>query len=331
MNGKSEIDIDIDIDIDNIVITNKLYNFELKINNTVYKSEDKKLSINFTENNIIYSNVSVNINGIDVDINYKFDKYRLDLDLLNDENYMNATLFSAPSRKYRGNELYFILSNLINVIEDNNPFLGGILTLLAYRIGEEYNQRIKYLDVLYAKKSSYDNKIALTTDVAVRWYFSSSATISILLLLDNRHSQAESILDNQWGKSSYASISSHSGWNRAICNLNFAIISFINEDFEKSLSCASEVYNSSKIEILNLNSHQNPFILFQSLDCKMLIDLIQNAIILIKLIENKVEIPSKYKNIRISPKHKININTILKRFSITTDLDLGLYEKIINT
>jgi hypothetical protein len=296
----------------------EIQNATIEINDDIYYFKNNTILINFIENNILYSNFSLKINNKKINIDWFLDSYRLDINKLLDHDYINENLISSPARKYKGNELFFLTSGLLNVMNRDNPYFGAILTLLSYRISEDFSIRKKYLNLLLNEKMTYDSQVKLTNEYSVRWFFSSSATISTILLLDNKISEAKKILLNQWSMSSVISLSSHSAWNKTLCDLNLSLIC-LEDDKNLSLLASSNAYSVAKNEINILNSCLNPFILYQSLDCKILTDLIQNAIIIIKRLECHVDIPSKYKSIKINEKHEININVILRRFSSIDD------------
>lgn len=286
----------------------------LTIDKKEYIFNDDQLSVRFINSNLLYSEIFLSNSTKKENISYVFNNYRLNKSSLIDEDYMNSNFFAAPSRKLSGNELFFQLEQSLFLFNYDNKFLGGILTLLCYRMSESMATRKFIVDRLIKFKEEYDKKINYWDEDHLRWYVSSSSTVSTVLLMLNMLPQAEDILIKSINDTENYYSNKALGWNRSICLINLSILNY-DKNPKKSFLLASLSASLCHDEINNLSSEQNPFVLYQNLDCKMMLDLLSNSIIIIKKIENKHNIKNKkYASIKIADKHTFSPKPLLKRF-----------------
>jgi len=311
--------------------TSILNQASLFINDAEIPITTHEMHLDFLEYDLIYSQVELEVESTKINISSLFDKYRLETTFLEDTKYMNENLFAAPSRQLIGNDLFYQLISIVDKIEHSNKFLGGVLTLLTYRIADSITSRHKFISLVQEKKKLYDTKVQFSDEIAIRWYVSSSATVSTLLMMTNRVEEAETILKKQAENSYHYSLADNVGWNQTICMINLSLILFSNKDINGALKAASFAYEICKTNISYMGSCQNNFVLFQTLDCKVMIDLMHNSLVLICKYSALVDCPKKYSLIKLSPKHTFNYSSIIKRFTCKAHAEcISFYESTSN-
>ncbi|PWQ98686.1 hypothetical protein [Leucothrix arctica] len=285
----------------------------LNIGGSTVAIESNSVTFSTDQYDFIYEDVNLTRKGQSVSIDYVFDKYRLDLNLLYDEKYLNRVLFAAPSREFKSDELFFQLIHLLRKFPRDSKFLGGLITLLSYRIGENFKLRSCYINEILLIKNDYDKSVVLLDSVSIRWYVSSCAAFSTILLLSRRTLEAKKCLQRFWRNSCYFPLSEAIGWNHALCMINLGLILYDKEKPRAvaAFTCAFDVSSNS---ILTVNNASNKFILFQYLDCEVLLRLSKLSIVALMALQHDSKIPERFSSIVISSKHKFTYRDILKRF-----------------
>lgn len=286
---------------------------KLIIGDTTISILEESVSFDLQEYDFVYQDVSFQDGNGKHCLNYLFDKFKLDLLRLNDENYLNEVLFAAPTRQLKETEFFFQLINLIDKFSPDNKFLGGVITLINYRIAEDFEFLKCFIEFLLPLKTNYDESITLFDATSVRWYISSCSTFSTLLLLINKKKEAKLCLQRLWRNSCYFSSSEIIGWNHAVCMMQLGLILYDN-DKRRSVAAFSSAFDICMNSITSLNTCRNNFLLFQTHDCEVLLKLSRNAVIALKALQSDSYIPEKFINIKISPKHRFDYKGLLKRF-----------------
>jgi len=229
------------------------------------------LNVEFIDFNI-YEDVTLVIGEKKIILNSIFKNYKLSIDKLRDEKYMTNSIVNASSRGFNNDEIFFVAYNALNIIDKSNHFFGAMVTLLSYRILENPNERSWLIGRLLKEKVEFDKAEVALTPNRSRWIISSTAVLSMLLLLSNKVNNAENILSDVL-KSSLYTLNQLSFWNYCLCLFLSALIKTKrNEHYDAGWEYL-KVFDFSRKSLSDLYHPRNDWILGQMSDCRALLDL----------------------------------------------------------
>lgn len=252
---------------------------------------------------------------------------------LADRNYIVKNFLSGGGFATNKEELWkYIIANLDN-IDSSSYIKAAFITLACYRIDDDIS-RLYFIDDLVRYKSEYDASAPINSIDSARWFFSSAATLSNLLLLNDRVVDANEILDRALPHISSAPHTPLSYLNKVYCLYNKALIAIHYGNNEEAISYFEKVFVTSKAGIDEIFHPLNNYFLRMTFDINNLVALATNAsIIMNKLREsNDVRYGSRFSLMNIGnnkPNHNISINRFKKMRSKKSDFYLNVFS-IIN-
>lgn len=247
----------------------------------------------------IYRSLILQIDAIDLDLSKAFDKYRLDHNRLNDEEYVTELLVNAASRKLSNEQLFFMAFNALSIMPESNHFFGALITLLSYKYLEVPDSREWIVDILVEAKKRFEDAADVCSPSTVRWGISSSAALTLLLLLKDRIPDAEGVVDTtlfKWDPN----LNHLSYWNYCIC-LNMKAMLLLNKGSEiKAAWKFAGAFEFSRMAVLTIYQSRNDWLLNQISDCHALIRLGEMSLKAAAKILNPIPPESRMANISYS-------------------------------
>lgn len=221
----------------------------------------------------IYKKLELDLAFDNIEINSFFEKYTLDKKKLNDEHYVTSKIINAATRNLNNNELFFTAFNALREIKPENHFHDALITLLSYKTLENPKGRMWIISTLEKSKieSQKDNNVILTPNI-VRWNISSTASLSLLLLLNDLEESASNIINHTVNENSTI-YNQLTFWNYTIIKLLQALIEANNNTPKKAGWTFLETFDFTRKAVNDLYHSRNDWILGQISDCRALIEL----------------------------------------------------------
>lgn len=233
----------------------------------VSESDLFKIKIPIKAFDIFQSEITVNGNLVD------FEKYKLCKDNYYNDFYMTESIVNAGARKFTNDELFFLIKNNINQLPHDCPYLGSMLTIISYRIIDDIEQREYLVENIIELKRKFDTKINDANPHSIRWFVSSAATMSMLLIAVNRKKEAEEFLNLV--KLNYYRINLNPlcYWNSIQGMILLSLLQIDNEKWDLAGNLLLSQFVFSRNALLDIYNPRNDWLLGQLSDCTALLEL----------------------------------------------------------
>jgi len=242
-------------------------------------------------------------------------RYQLDKNRLNDKVYLNDSLFNAGVRKLSNEGLFVTAYAYLNTISIDNPYYGGLITLLSYRIADHLADRADMLDVVYATYRHYRDKVALYDADAFRWFVSSSSALTTVLLSTGAVTQASDVVNGALQAIVNPSFNPMAHQNYALLLFQGGLIKVWNGRYEEGTALFIAAANATRQGIADLLHPKNDWVLGQISDCHKCLYLFEVAYLAaIASSGNKLPPASRFGVIKNPPKIHINFSHLFDRF-----------------
>lgn len=226
-----------------------------------------KIKIPVRAFDIFQSEIRINDNLVN------FEKYKLHNDSYYNDFYMTESIVNAGARKFTNDELFFLIKNNINNIPHDCPYLGSMLTIISYRIIDDIQNREYLVEDIINLKRNFDAKISDTNPHSIRWFVSSAATMSMLLIAVNRNKEAEEFLNLVKLNYNRVNLNPLCYWNSIQGMILLSLLYIDNEQWELAGSLLLSQFVFSRNALLDIYNPRNDWLLGQLSDCTALLEL----------------------------------------------------------
>lgn len=317
----NEVAIQLSFYIENSSV-NLIFEFKSELNCSAIFLDKKKLKIDIQSQVVktIVSLEEVNIftNIFTVLLGEKSNNFELssffeiDKKLIENEKYLNKTFFSPNSRSFLITDGFLIIWSILNTLSNEHPSYPGFLTLMSYRYAEDFQNK-EYIGRYIVQKrlsliENINNEIENLT--RVRWLVSSGFTTAIISYSLNDITSAIKLL-NDVRKFEYAIEKLPKiAMNYYSAALLLAMIYYENGNNLEANMQSEGIFYGTKKSISYIYSLENKAVLSQISDCKMLLEIGSDSLILSKATTNSL-------NTRKAPRNKFMYEKVLSRFDKT--------------
>ncbi len=197
---------------------------------------------------------------------------------LKNNAFVNETFFNAATRNLKPNELFFMLMKNIKNFEEDNLLLFGFLTVLCYRIADDFEKRrfiIKYLDAIY-------HSIEITKcDKATfsRWFISASNTLGTMQIMCSNINNAMNIFHRALREINFIPHTPLYSMNYSMISFQTAMIYMYNNENQYALIHFERCFIESKRSIDEILNTRNDWFLGMYTDIDILSKLSKNSMI----------------------------------------------------
>lgn len=226
-----------------------------------------KIKIPIKSFDIFQSEIIVN----EVPVN--FEKYMLRNDSYYNDFYMTEHFVNAGARKFTDDELFFLIKNNINNIPFDCPYLGSMLTIISYRIIDDIENRDYLVEDIIKLKRNFDAKINDANPHSIRWFVSSAATMSMLLIATDHKKEAEEFLNLIKLNYHRINLNPLCYWNSIQGMIILSFLYIDNEQWDLAGNLLLSQFVFSRNALLDIYNPRNDWLLGQLLDCTALLEL----------------------------------------------------------
>lgn len=233
----------------------------------ISEGENYKIKIPVKAFDIFHSEIIVNGHKID------FEKFKLCKENYYNDYYMTESIVNAGARKFTNDELFFLIKNNINNIPHDCPYLGSMLTIITYRIIDDIDNRNYLIDDIIKLKMKFDTKVDDTNPHSIRWFISSAATMSMVLIAVNRKKEAEDFLNLVKSNYHRVNLNPLCYWNAIQGMVLLSLIYIDNEQWDLAGNLLLSQFIFSRNALLDIYNPRNDWLLGQLSDCTALLEL----------------------------------------------------------
>ncbi|MDH2294247.1 hypothetical protein [Cobetia sp. 1AS1] len=316
-----------------VIHANQKENFKASIikkdqsNHSYDSSNDEvsKVSILISDIDIYNDDLYVN----DQDVSGLLSRYKLDTSKLDDEFYMTKNLANAATRPYNNNELFFVAYQLLNILEPNNHFYASCISVCSYKYVELSVHNSFVRDFLVNKWYVLDNKRGKITPNYIRWYISSSMSLSLMLLASDDTDNAAHVVGVAAEKSSsYYGYNHLSYWNYCQLAFLYGALKVYKEDYNSASVWFMNSFNASRAGIADIYNPRNDWLLGQLSDCEALLK-VGSLSLVCAMKANNGALPLESRSTQQVPKNKkIDINVLFLRLPVLKNKSLPFFDLI---
>lgn len=199
----------------------------------------------------------------------------LEKDMLRNHAYLTKNLFH--NSKLKNDEQFTVLLKHLHLFDTKNPFLGGVITNICYRVAEDYDNRSFIIDHLISIKSEYDRKVDLSHPINTRWLLSSTNTLSTLILATGRVDEAKKILEKGLRRYSLGAHTPLINQNLAMIYIQYAMIKFSESRLNLSSSIFEKCLYHCSNSLHEIHNSRNNFFSSMLSDCQNIVEISKSA------------------------------------------------------
>ncbi|MER5173984.1 hypothetical protein [Thioclava kandeliae] len=281
-----------------------------------FDGETLELSTAIEKFNIASHRLIIETNDGPIDTEESFARFRLDLNQVDNHAYMTQNLFGAGIRSLPTDDLFYLCLCHLDILPHSNQFYGGLITLSAFRIAEDIENRSNFTDALLFNFYKAHEAQAPKPNHSVRWKLSSAVNLAILLCYLNRVNDAKAVVEKALSALPYNGIFPLTYMNYANLLVLSAIFSLRDEDRDAAYLKFAECANFCNSAVSDLFSLRNNFYFQHEQDVRTLIDVgYQAAAAMAALGTNRHPGDSKMTmNVEAANPQKISFNPVIGRF-----------------
>ncbi|MBA6144341.1 MULTISPECIES: hypothetical protein [Pseudomonas] len=216
-----------------------------------------------------------------------------DIQRSHDIHYLNKMVFNFRTRIAEKNVFYHYLRSLLMSMDRTSKFYLGVLSVLAFRVGEDpINRSLVGREIVRIRTELIDQKPAAPLDpVTLRWWISSGTNIAPLAEFYQLRSSAYKIVQDIYLMRDESARARIVYWNTTSSMLLYAFYLY----GEGRLGEASEVFLSTFITcqrgLFEIFSSSNRSILSQYPDCTALVEIGRNSFAAHSVLSGKKFLP----------------------------------------
>ncbi|WP_145255068.1 hypothetical protein [Pseudomonas sp. DE0157] len=259
----------------------------------------------------VYQRLTLVSDSGTIELSDALTSYRLDVNKLADEFYITGAIINAATRGMENNELFFVAYNALSVMPVTNHFYGALVTLISYKYLEAPEFRDWVINVLMDSKVRFDKAVEYCTPNIARWGISSATASTLVLLLNDRITDAAWVVDSALNTYD-PNLNQLSYWNYCQCLILKATILFRAGKMKEAGWKYLAAFDFSRKAINDIFHGRNDWVLGQVSDCHALLNLGELAMKCAARCLGKIPSESRYADIKYNG--KISFLPIFTRF-----------------
>lgn len=239
----------------------------------VSESNGFKMKLPIRSFDLFKTDIFIDENQVD------FERYKLCKEKYYNDFYMTESFVNAGARSFNNDELFFLIKNNINNIPYDCPYLGSMLTIISYRIIDDIQNREYLVENIINLKRNFDTKINDANPHSIRWFVSSAATMSMLLIAVDRKKEAAEFLSLIKLNYNRLTLNPLCYWNSIQGMILLSLLYIDNDDWELAGTLLLSQFVFSRNALLDIYNPRNDWLLGQLSDCTALLELGKLSII----------------------------------------------------
>ena len=228
-------------------------------------------------------------------------------------SYIHKLILSSNARKFSTSNGLLVIWSLLQELPKQESIYSSLLSISSYRFAEDHLNKNFLGRFIIDERLNLCDKSTNVNLTTLRWLVSSGFTAAVIAIHDKEFINAEILLydviryEHRIHELPSISMNLYSSY------LLLAIISFINKKYDQSLSLSIYLFENILPSIQLIYNLNNRSVLSQVQDCKVLLSIGSNAIVLAQSIENR-DFSKNSLNIAVAPRNKFLFKKFLHRF-----------------
>lgn len=247
---------------------------------------------------------------------------------------MVKEFFDNPKKKFGEEEIFNKVIANVECVSPTNIYVGGFITLLCYRMIENFDERGFALDFVVALKKVYDTSLDFESPVHARWQASSSNVLFSTLLMKCMKPEAEELALRFLKIKGFMPHNPLTCWNLAMFHYQYAMLLLDKGKEQNAAHHFEECFTVCRNGINEIFHSRNEFFPRMIVDCENMLKLAKNSVFAMSSIWGK-KLPegSRFARFKVTATDRFNGLLPITRFD-TKEEDLAWHRSIqtkINT